>query len=173
MMSLGSISEALGSYPHYLLARNLLKRIMSYGSSLKERNGRVSFWLLIAIAWPMELKPICWTATCVTTCYVSGRGRLNSGTAFDTSFWEWGTVVVRPETWYACNWLSSRRRTVIMLDYLACPKIFIYSWLLPHKIRNRLVHALTEIYSHGSRARMRMRPDEEQGALVNFGVTYF
>ena len=139
---LESKSEAVGSYPHYLSVRNLLKSITSSRTGLKERTGRVSFSLLIAIVLLMDLKPIGWTVTSFTTFYVSGRSRLNSGTAFDSSFWEWGTFVWRPVTCCACNWLSSGRRTAAMLEYLADPQIFIYSWSLPHKVRNRVIHAL-------------------------------
>ena len=90
----------------------------------------------------MNLRRISETVTSCNT-YVSGRSRLNSGTAFQTSLWEWlETLVDGRTTLYAFLLLSTGARKVIVSENSSWSEKFIFIWSLSRTIRNRLVHAL-------------------------------
>ena len=79
-----------------------------------------------------------------TICYLSWRRQLNSVAVFGTGLWErWGNPAAGPTIIWSFLVLSSgSQRVVVDWNFLPNSRIFVYSWSLLRKIRNRVVHSI-------------------------------
>ena len=86
-------------------------------------------------------------------CHLSWKSQPKSVTVTKTSFWLWlRNPATAPTIICALLVLSSGNwKSVVIENFFSLPKIFVYSWSLPRKFRNRVVHAMNGNPTSGKR----------------------
>ena len=149
MPNLEIVCGGLGSStPRYLLLRILLwltplGGIIGSKTTLQDRAGRVPFWLLNILV-TMNALHIYEAVTSSAGYHLLENSQFKFLNEFESRFWWWwGVLDAGPRTVAVFLTLSPESWTVVVVGYpLYVSGIFVYSWSISRKCKNRAVHAL-------------------------------